>query len=308
MKIFTPDQEAGQQVREESALCLSGLASDYTWADEFIVSEKLNEEALAVAHNTLGAIRIEHGLAQNRQSARRQRVFGKAISSAPTLGTINGFGFTMYGRSDYDAETQSYSTTYYFVALFVPILPLGRYRVINVSGNQYRFLGKLPLSKGDRWHLGIAAIAIVAMILSGMMSSSPSSNSTYRPPSISSSYSSEPGSKASRLADLNTRIESGRTRISALETRLKPASDLLTSLDTQIEALAAELKSLDAQNAAGVQIDVDDYNTKVREHNGLLTRRQAVFSSNSADFQTYDDLRKQDAAMVSQYNALLTEQ
>jgi hypothetical protein len=83
---------------------------------------------------------------------------------------------------------------------------------------------------------------------------------------------------------------------------------LLTSLDTQIEALAAELKSLDAQNAAGVQIDVDDYNTKVREHNGLLTRRQAVFSSNSADFQTYDDLRKQDAAMVSQYNALLTEQ
>ena len=188
IQILPPDHEAAQQSHEEAALCLSSIATDYTWADGFIASEELHEEALKLAKDTLGAIRIEHGLAQVRDSARKQRVFGalKPISSAPSLSTINGFGFKLYGNSDHDPETQSYATTRYFVALFIPIFPVGRYRVINM-GSQYSFLGRLPLRRGDRWHLGIAAVAIVAVILSSVISSNQDSGSSYTP-SRSSSY------------------------------------------------------------------------------------------------------------------------
>jgi hypothetical protein len=182
IQLVPPDHEAAQQSREQAALCLSEIATDYTWADDFITSEKLHEEALSLAHNTPGAVRIEDGLKQIREAARGQRVFGglRPISSAPSLRTIKGFGFMLYGDSDHDADTGSYVATYYFVALFIPIIPLARYRVI-AEGNQYRFLGKMPLRRGDRWHLGIAVTSIVAMILIAAISSSQNPSSPYTP-------------------------------------------------------------------------------------------------------------------------------
>ena len=196
IQLVPPNHQAAQESREQAALCLAGIATDYTWADDFIVSEKLREEALKLAQDTLGAIRIEDGLAQIREAARKQRVFGAPISSAPALGSINGFGFTLYGRSDYDPETQSYATTHYFIALFLPIFPLGRYRVINAGGSKYRFLGKLPLRKADRWHLGIAGTAIAVLILSGAFSSKNSNVSSA--PSTSSYTTSSQSSQRSR--------------------------------------------------------------------------------------------------------------
>jgi len=231
-------------------------------------------------------------------------MFGAPISSAPTLSTVNGFGFTLYGQSDYDPESHSYAMTYYFVALFVPIFPLGRYRVIDMGGSRYRFLGKLPLRNVDRWHLGvplgIAATAIVAMILIGMINSSQNSNSSPAPPA--SSYASS--SRSSQLSDLKARIESGRSRIAMLKSQLQPAIEEITSLDVRIETLAAELKSLDEQHKAGRQIDIDDYNAKVKAHNALLSRRRFLIIANSNDLETHDDLIKQDSVLVKQYNAL----
>jgi hypothetical protein len=31
------------------------------------------------------------------------------------------------------------------------------------AGSRYQFLGKLPLRKADRWHLGISTAAIIAL-------------------------------------------------------------------------------------------------------------------------------------------------
>ena len=129
IQLLPPGYEGALEAREEAALLLSAIATDYTWADDFITSETLREEALKLAENTLGAIRIEDGLEHIRASARQQRVFGSPISSAPALGTFNTIGCTLYGSSDYDPETKSYATTHYFVALMLPLLPLGRYRV-----------------------------------------------------------------------------------------------------------------------------------------------------------------------------------
>ena len=75
LQLLPPDHQAAQESREEAALCLTGIATDYTWADDFIASEKLHEEALRLAQNTLGTIRIEHGLDQIRDLARQQSEF-----------------------------------------------------------------------------------------------------------------------------------------------------------------------------------------------------------------------------------------
>lgn len=85
------------------------------------------------------------------------------IKTAPSLQTINGCGFSMYGSSDVDRETGSYMTTYYFVLIFIPIFPICRYRVIASGGNSYRFLAKGPLRDFDKWHLGIVGVLLLYM-------------------------------------------------------------------------------------------------------------------------------------------------
>ncbi len=86
------------------------------------------------------------------------------VSSAPTLSSINGFGFTLYGSTDSDPISGSHIATYYFTALFFPIFPIARYRVIQ-NGSSYRFLGKAPLRQFDKVHLAISLGLIVAIFL-----------------------------------------------------------------------------------------------------------------------------------------------
>jgi hypothetical protein len=307
IQLLPPGYEGALEAREEAALLLSAIATDFTWADDFITSEKLREEALKLAENTLGAIRIEDGLEHIRASARQQRVFGKPISSTPMLSTINGFGCTLYGNSDFDQETKSYATTHYFVALFLPVLPLGRYRVINVGGNTYRFLGKLPLRKADRWHLGIVLSGIAAMILFGMTNSN--QGQAYTPPASTSSSYASPASQSTdsndaQLSGLRSRIEAGRTRMHALEAQLQPVSDEMDSLTARIKPLEAEIKALDQQHAEGLEVDRDRRNSLYDEYEPLFKRRRSLFDANSSDFKTLDDLDKADKEMMEQWKAL----
>ena len=248
-RILPQDHELVLRAREEAALYLSAIATDYTWADDFISSETLNKEALALARSSLGAIRIQERLSEVGAAARKQRVFGslKPIEKAPSLSTINGIGFKMYGKSDPDPETDSYLTTYYFVALFIPVFPIARYRIREVAGNRYSFLGKVPLRKVDRWHLGIALVVVLAGIVGVAMSPEGS-------PSSASSRASQPGistSRSSQLATLKARIDQGRAQSSALESQLQPVITQLTEMNDQLKKLSAELKTLDEQNKGG---------------------------------------------------------
>ena len=222
------------------------------------------------------------------------------ISSAPSLFTFNGFGVTLYGRSDYDEESRSYATTYYFVGLFIPLFPIARYRVIDQGGRRYSFLGKLPLRKADRWHLGIAA-AVIAVLLVGGISSSQNSSSSYSPSTSSTTSAYHPQNP--QLDDIKRQIDSGRSRMATLDAKLIPVAAELNILNAQMAPLAADLKSLNAQQKSGTYIDVNNYNTKVDTYNTLLARRRALIAANNADFQTYEDLAKQNSVLVEQYNA-----
>jgi len=307
VQLLQPGDPLAQESREQAALCLAGIASDYTWADDFILSEKLHEEALSLAKDTLGVIRIETGLKEVRKAVHQQHVFGnlKPLVAAPSLKTINGFGVTMYGRSDYDADTQSYATTRYFVALFIPIFPLGRYRVIR-TGNQYTFMGKLPFRKAERFHLGLSLTLIGALIILGITQANvTASGNTVSPSTVTSSTSDAPSPQSPRLNEIKAQIESGRSRIASLEVQLKPVLDEINSLNARMDSLKSDLKSLDAQHNSGIDIDVDDYNAKVDTYNTLLAQYRQLLSANSTDIKTHDDLVAEDPVLVKQYNLLL---
>lgn len=102
----------------------------------------------------------------------------KPITSAPSLSTINGCGFKLYGHTDGKPDG-SYLATYYFVLLFVPIFPIARYRVI-AEGNRYLFLAKGPFRSFDVWHLLISIVIIAAIAFNmSQPSESTSSNQSY---------------------------------------------------------------------------------------------------------------------------------
>ena len=87
------------------------------------------------------------------------------IKSPPTLHRINGCGFGMYGRRDYDAQTCTYVSTLCLTLIFVPLFCLKAYRVAQAAGGGWYFYGREPLSKAARlWNmllvLGIAIASI----------------------------------------------------------------------------------------------------------------------------------------------------
>lgn len=94
-----------------------------------------------------------------------ERLYGnlRPITSAPSLGTANGTGTTLYGASDYDKGTGSYISTYYIVIFGIPIFPIRRYRVIPIPGG-YRFLGKMPLRTFDKWHIAVSIGIMIGLI------------------------------------------------------------------------------------------------------------------------------------------------
>jgi hypothetical protein len=77
------------------------------------------------------------------------------IEKAPSLMTINTFGFRLYGNSDYDEATDSYMATQYLVAMFIPIFPVARYRVTSDDGHSYEFFGKGKLRRFEKIHMTI---------------------------------------------------------------------------------------------------------------------------------------------------------
>lgn len=125
----------------------------------------LLERALELATDTKLRKRISENLATARSN--HDNLGGcEPVSKAPSLHTVNGIGFTLYGNSDPKPDG-SHMATYYFVFFAIPVFPIARYRVIPINGG-YRFLGKGKLRTFDKWHIGISLALIGWMILAGM--------------------------------------------------------------------------------------------------------------------------------------------
>jgi hypothetical protein len=169
------DDNMSQSIGYAIRSCAIDLFNKHNMLDETKqISELLRELFVYVpdvnARLEEDAVQLDNLTKQSEAAAAKaeleKRVFAnlKPIKSAPSLSTINGFGFTVYGNSDYDPETGSKIVTYYFVMLGIPIFPIRRYRVIKTKEG-YRFLGKTSLRTSDLWHLAISISAIAALIL-----------------------------------------------------------------------------------------------------------------------------------------------
>jgi hypothetical protein len=88
----------------------------------------------------------------------------RPVKSAPSLSTVNGCGFCIYGTRDFDEETHTYVKTYCFCFLFVPILALRAYRVADAGPSGWYFVGRVPLSALARMWNGLVVGGILAVI------------------------------------------------------------------------------------------------------------------------------------------------
>lgn len=303
-----PQHPLNSELLADEALCLNAIATDYTWADEFVVSLQLRQEALVIAANTDAVASISEGITKISESARQERFLKELIpmKGTPGLSTLNGVGGKLYGSSDHDPSTNSFATTYYFTFLYFPILPLRRYRVIQ-SGKSYRFLGRLPLRKFDKWHLGIALGAIlIAIIVGAASSNTPTASIPSEPTQTSITTSSTNDSPSGQdRQQLKAEIDAGRARMKALDSELDPILTQMKQLKSEIDQLDSELTALDSEKASGTSVDTDDYNAKVNRYNDLVSRRKALYNGHSESIEEYQALAKKDDDYVARYNALV---
>ncbi|MEM9072190.1 MAG: hypothetical protein AAGE52_27030 [Myxococcota bacterium] len=124
--------------------------NDYTAADRVLRSIETNDEDLASAV---------------RQAVNAPRPL---TGGAPTLGTINGFGFMLYGRRDARSDG-TYVATQTLTALFVPVFPVAAFRVLPQGGDGWLFLAKERLSSFAIWWrravIGLGVLAVVGLFV-----------------------------------------------------------------------------------------------------------------------------------------------
>jgi len=215
------------------------------------------------------------------------------ISAAPTLSTLNGIGFTLYGCTDVDAATGSYLTTYYFVFLWIPIFPICRYRVAR-TGDSYRFFGKAPLRPFDKWHLAIAIGLILLFIILGSSSGSTSTSSSPTNNTLGSShpapsYAPPQGSESANYGGNAYRVpKSLADSLSAERTELESERTHLEALDAQIQELGAQIDRERLYVDRASQYSVDAFNAKVSRYNALVERAKTANAAFNQKVEEYN--------------------
>ncbi|MDX2109679.1 MAG: hypothetical protein SFY80_05490 [Verrucomicrobiota bacterium] len=93
----------------------------------------------------------------------------KPIKRVPSLGTLNGFGAGFYGRRNIDDITGTYVTTHCICAVFLPIIALGAYRVLDTGDRSYRIFGRVPLSRFAKgWNKTLLGLALSFALYIGL--------------------------------------------------------------------------------------------------------------------------------------------
>lgn len=95
---------------------------------------------------------------------KKQEIPHSAMGSDPSTFNHKGFGFALYGKTDYEAESGSFLRTHYLVAFHLPLLPLGRYRVYS-EGKQHDFIAKVPLRGLDRLHSAVFVLGLIVLYI-----------------------------------------------------------------------------------------------------------------------------------------------
>jgi hypothetical protein len=302
---------------------LEALAADCTWAEDFAQAQGLLLEALELARGTESAARIQQKLQRIDSNARNQRVLGglKPVEQAPSLFTFNGIGFRLYGATDDDSQTRSYVSTLYFVVLYVPIFPIARYRVIP-AGRGYRFLGQLPLTRGNYWISGTSALTALGLFALAAMHTTPHSYQTSTDGAADRTLdvreaswnlkqaharaaAQAPSPDRLRISFLESQIAKCRTEFDQLDGKLKPVANELESMQRSIDLKKVELDGMRRLGAVGMHVNGAEFESKRKAYNVLVRKSNNLKAANKTDIERYEQLRSEGESLVAQYNSLL---
>lgn len=323
------DSGAGLRAREAAANCLNSIALAYTWADEFELARKLQSKACAlVSQDSVVRSQIAESAEKVARAARSQQIWKdlKPVDAAPSMSTINGFGFRLYGQSDTDPDTGSYLSTYYFVALFIPIFPIGRYRVRSTGGDSYQFYGKAPLRKFDKWHLGIVSALFVSLVIYGLLTAdssdsySNSPSSSYSPSNNNSPSrrlsspnsrgwitmpSAPSGTSQTQISELKTKIEVERMILSKYEADLASINAEFTQLQGEIKAYKRQISGFETNVNLGIPVNEVAYQQSIDSHNSRVRRLNVLAQKGEQMEKDYEAALKSVNQNINRYNLLI---
>lgn len=147
------------------------------------------------------------------------------MNGSPSLFTLNGFGFGIYGARDHDPETNTYVKTYCVSALFLPVFALKAYRVFKApEGDGWYFIGKSPLSRfAVAWNFLVFA-GIAGFVGLGMLIAHLNSPEYLAGEKLDRGIEAEQAGEIVKAARLYSDVGSGRT------SHAKTAADRLAAL------------------------------------------------------------------------------
>lgn len=265
------------------------------------------------------------------------------IEKAPKLSTTNGWGTTLYGRSNYHKGTDSYLTTRYLVACWIPLIPLGRYRVKhevemplpqfnygvshNVLRSSYRFLGRVPLRKGDKLHVATFVAVVIALVIAAVIASSHSDSSissgqntgpaysvTTPMRSSGSSVSSSPPYSAGSSVQSPFRqpvigtspslseIDANKTRLTSMEANLRSMESSLQSDQNWAEMYKSRLKRMESDMQTGTDVDRASYESALRQCNYYVDQYNSQLLEYNSTHDEYERLLDKTNKQVDEYN------
>ncbi len=327
--LASKESHANKRTREVTASCLRTISicynNDVKSPD---LSEKVLKEAQSLAQGTLILDQINEDLSVIQKNIQQEKIWKdlKPIKEAPTLHTINGFGTTLYGRSDYDSISETYITTLYFVALFIPLFPIARYRVKNIGDGKFSFYGKEPLRTFDRWHIAISIFLIVIGVIlisknneSNYSSQSSGSYKYSQPPNRTdtnysvrnpNSYSySQPQKRVDNKTEiLKSQIENAKTELYNQESELKKLEDRIKSYEIQIEFYAAKIKRIERDLIIGIVTDQNEYETALANHNHYVDIYNAALNRYKVKYNEYEQLLEDTNRKIYEYNKIIGAQ
>jgi hypothetical protein len=152
-------READQQQLQRANLCREADASiksgNFDWAEHlletvFVISTEEQKLEIKAMLERCRTGRVLRGVDRDKNN--------------PIISSLPGFGPRFYGERDYDAATGSYVANHWLTFLFVPIFPLGAYRVTDADSGSYCILGRVPLPgslKKARWAIAISVIVLI---------------------------------------------------------------------------------------------------------------------------------------------------
>jgi hypothetical protein len=319
---------------EIATTCLSCIVAYQRATADNQTFVELLERALPLAEAPEVRKRIQDNTQIGKNNLAHENFYGNLtpISSAPSLSTINGIGFALYGCTDKDPATGSYLATYYFVVVAIPIFPICRYRVLH-TGNGYRFFGKAPLRPFDRWHLAIFIGLIFWLIVAINSTSNTQSSASYTPSTPATvprtpPLTAQPTYAPPTVPNLSAELDRDKQAIDAEKAKSTRMGALLEQSITEVEAKKSQMDELDTSLDTlsrqierdridldrTSQFELDSFNLKVGRYNAALRNRTAevqVFNQMVEAHNTMvQQLKTQNRLvnqMVDNYNAKLQQ-